>query len=31
MKEVLIVPHGGSRNDTICTLERKVDVDQREA
>ena len=30
MKEVLIVPHGGSKNDTICTLERKVDVDQRE-
>lgn len=23
MVDVLIVPHGGSKNDTICTLERK--------
>lgn len=23
MERVLIVPHGGSRNDTICTVERK--------
>ena len=23
MQEVLIVPHGGSKNDTICTVERK--------
>lgn len=30
MQEVLIVPHGGSKNDTICTVERKVDVDQKE-
>lgn len=30
MQEVLIVPHGGSKNDTICTAERKVDVGQKE-
>ena len=24
MLEILLVPHGGSRNDTICTVERKV-------
>ena len=24
MLEVLLVPHGGSKNDTICTAERKV-------
>lgn len=24
MVEVLLVPHGGSKNDTICTAERKV-------
>jgi hypothetical protein len=23
MEEVLLVPHGGSKNDTICTVERK--------
>ena len=22
--EILIVPHGGSKNDTLCTVERKV-------
>jgi len=22
--EVLLVPHGGSHNDTICTVERKI-------
>ena len=22
--EILLVPHGGSRNDTICTVERKL-------
>ena len=30
MQEVLIVPHGGSRNDTICTVERKVDIERKE-
>lgn len=25
LKEVLLVPHGGSKNDTICTAEEKVD------
>lgn len=24
MVEVLIVPHGGSKNDTLCTVERKL-------
>jgi hypothetical protein len=24
MLEVLLVPHGGSKNDTICTAERKI-------
>ena len=24
MEEVLVVAHGGSKNDTLCTLERKV-------
>lgn len=24
MEEVLIVPHGGSKNDTLCTAEKKV-------
>ena len=24
MKRILLVPHGGSRNDTICTVETKV-------
>lgn len=24
MVEVLIVPHGGSKNDTLCTVERKA-------
>lgn len=24
MERILLVPHGGSRNDTICTVERKV-------
>lgn len=24
MIEILLVPHGGSKNDTICTVERKV-------
>lgn len=24
MKKVLLVPHGGTRNDTICTVETKV-------
>ena len=24
MQEILLVPHGGSKNDTICTVERKV-------
>jgi len=24
MLEILIVPHGGAHNDTICTVERKV-------
>ena len=23
MKRILLVPHGGSRNDTICTVEVK--------
>lgn len=26
MTRVLLVPHGGSRNDTICTVERKLEV-----
>ena len=26
MIRVLLVPHGGSRNDTICTVERKTEV-----
>ena len=30
MQEVLIVPHGGSKNDTICTVERKVNINQKE-
>ena len=25
MKRILLVPHGGSRNDTICTVEIKTD------
>lgn len=25
--EILIVPHGGSKNDTLCTVERKIDVE----
>jgi len=25
MLEILLVPHGGSKNDTICTVERKVE------
>lgn len=25
MQRILLVPHGGSRNDTICTVERKKD------
>lgn len=25
LQEVLIVPHGGSKNDTLCTAEKKVD------
>ena len=24
MKRILLVPHGGSRNDTICTVEIKI-------
>ena len=24
MIKVLLVPHGGSRNDTICTVEQKL-------
>lgn len=24
MERILLVPHGGNRNDTICTIERKV-------
>lgn len=28
MIEVLIVPHGGSKNDTLCTVEIKKDVIQ---
>lgn len=24
LERILLVPHGGSRNDTICTVERKV-------
>ena len=24
--EILLVPHGGSHNDTICTVERKLDI-----
>lgn len=24
MEEILIVPHGGSKNDTLCTAEKKV-------
>jgi len=24
MKRILLVPHGGSKNDTICTVERKL-------
>ena len=23
MKEILLIPHGGSKNDTICTVEIK--------
>ena len=30
MQEVLIVPHGGSKNDTICTVERKVNIYRKE-
>ena len=26
MTRILIVPHGGSRNDTICTVESKLEV-----
>lgn len=26
MTHILLVPHGGSRNDTICTVERKLEV-----
>lgn len=25
MKRILLVPHGGTRNDTICTVEIKID------
>lgn len=25
MTEILLVPHGGSKNDTICTVEFKKD------
>ena len=24
LKEILLVPHGGSKNDTICTYEEKT-------
>lgn len=24
MIEILLVPHGGSKNDTICTVEKKL-------
>lgn len=26
LERILLVPHGGSRNDTICTVERKVQL-----
>lgn len=29
MTRILLVPHGGSRNDTICTVERKLEVELR--
>lgn len=28
MEKILLVPHGGSRNDTICTVERKDEVSE---
>lgn len=27
LESILLVPHGGNRNDTICTVERKVKED----
>lgn len=30
MMEILIVPHGGSKNDTICTVERKKEQTRSE-
>jgi hypothetical protein len=28
MTRVLMVPHGGSRNDTVCTVEIKIKSEQ---